>query len=55
MAKKGQRQIFLLQCSVCKSRNYTSSKNTLNTKEKLTLQKFCAKCRKNTEHQETKI
>lgn len=55
MAKKGNRQLFIFQCSVCKNRNYTSSKNTINQKEKLILNKFCKHCRKQTEHQEVKI
>ncbi|MBI4038922.1 50S ribosomal protein L33 [Candidatus Daviesbacteria bacterium] len=54
MAKKGNRQIFLFQCPVCKNRNYISSKNTVNIKEKLTLNKFCKHCRKTTQHQEVK-
>lgn len=55
MAKKGNRQLFQLACSVCKNKNYTSSKNTVNIKEKLVLSKFCKHCRKHTEHQEVKI
>ncbi|TSC88226.1 MAG: 50S ribosomal protein L33 [Microgenomates group bacterium Gr01-1014_7] len=55
MAKKGNRQLFIFQCSVCKNRNYTASKNTVEIKEKLTLSKFCKHCRKHTEHQEVKI
>jgi len=54
MAKKGGTRVKLgLTCSVCKSRNYMTSKNKLNTKEKLLLSKFCNKCRKITEHKET--
>jgi len=55
MAKKGNRQIFLFQCAVCKNKNYTASKNTVNIKEKLTLKKFCKHCRKTSEHTEVKI
>lgn len=55
MAKKGNRQIFNLECSVCKSRNYLTEKNTAKTKEKLSLKKFCKKCRKITLHHEVKI
>ena len=55
MAKKGNRQLFNLQCSVCKNRNYLISKNTVNIKEKLILKKFCKMCRKTTEHNEVKI
>ena len=55
MAKKGNRQIFNLECAVCKSKNYVSGKNVLNTKEKIALGKFCKKCRKKTTHNEVKI
>jgi large subunit ribosomal protein L33 len=55
MAKKGNRQLFHLQCSVCKNRNYTSSKNAIENKEKLKLNKFCKHCRRQTEHTEVKI
>ncbi|MBI2338297.1 50S ribosomal protein L33 [Candidatus Daviesbacteria bacterium] len=55
MAKKGNRNLFNLQCSVCKNRNYTASKNTVNIKEKLTLSKFCKQCRKSTPHNEVKL
>lgn len=55
MAKKGNRQIFNLECSVCKNRNYLTSKNVINTKEKLAFKKFCKKCRKVTLHNEAKV
>lgn len=55
MAKKGNRILFSFQCEVCKDKNYTSDKNTINTKDKLTLMKYCAKCRKQTSHQEVKL
>ncbi|MBI2007243.1 MAG: 50S ribosomal protein L33 [Candidatus Blackburnbacteria bacterium] len=53
MAKKGARQLLGLVCSVCKRQNYTTEKNKTNTPDKLTLQKFCKKCRRYTEHKET--
>ncbi|MBI2595404.1 50S ribosomal protein L33 [Candidatus Daviesbacteria bacterium] len=52
MAKKANRIDLGLECSVCKSRNYVTSKNTVNTKEKLSLKKFCRKCRKVQIHNE---
>ncbi|MDO8573867.1 MAG: 50S ribosomal protein L33 [Candidatus Daviesbacteria bacterium] len=55
MAKKGNRSIFNFQCSVCKSKNYLGSKNTVNIKEKLTLNKFCKRCRKSEPHNEIKL
>ncbi|MDD2823489.1 MAG: 50S ribosomal protein L33 [Candidatus Daviesbacteria bacterium] len=55
MAKKGNRQSFNLECSVCKSKNYVTEKNVTKTKEKLAFKKFCKKCRKATDHNETKL
>lgn len=54
MAKKskGTRLKLGLQCTICKSVNYITSRNKLNTPEKLTLDKFCKKCRKVTPHKE---
>ncbi|MBI2600994.1 50S ribosomal protein L33 [Candidatus Daviesbacteria bacterium] len=55
MAKKGNRILTGLQCSVCKIKNYTTEKNVINTKDKLALSKFCQHCRKQTSHNEAKI
>ena len=54
MPKKGEHRIKIgLVCTVCKSRNYVTTRNKLNTTEKLRLKKFCNHCRKVTEHKET--
>ncbi|GAB4026784.1 MAG: 50S ribosomal protein L33 [Candidatus Microgenomates bacterium] len=53
-AKKGPRQLFGLVCTVCKNFNYTTTRNKLNTPEKLTPSKYCSTCRKHTEHKEAK-
>lgn len=54
MAKKAGTRIKVgLVCTVCKSRNYITERNKLNTKEKLVLKKFCRKCRVVREHRET--
>jgi large subunit ribosomal protein L33 len=53
MAKKGARQLYALICPVCKSQNYITEKNKVNTTEKLVLSKYCPKCRKHTDHKET--
>ena len=47
--------LFQLECTECKSKNYTTSKNPAENKEKLQLNKFCKKCRKHTLHKEAKI
>lgn len=54
MAKKDNRQVFGLECSVCKTRNYITEKNVVNTKDKLNLNKYCKRCRKATTHSEVK-
>ncbi len=43
----------ILQCSVCLSRNYTTSRSKSRT-NRLELNKFCPKCGKKTLHKETK-
>ncbi|MEK7166616.1 MAG: 50S ribosomal protein L33 [Patescibacteria group bacterium] len=53
MAKKGHRVLIAFKCTVCKSQNYITQKNKLNTVDKLVLKKFCNKCRKVTDHKET--
>ena len=54
MAKKGEHRIKVgLVCKVCKNRNYISSRNKINTQEKLLLHKYCKYCKKITEHKET--
>ncbi len=53
MPKKGEHRITLgLVCTVCKNRNYVTTRNKLNTEKKLLLKKFCKQCRKVTEHKE---
>ncbi|MEN8264272.1 MAG: 50S ribosomal protein L33 [Nitrospirota bacterium] len=46
--------IILLQCTGCKNKNYSTTKNKKNTTEKLVLKKYCRHCRKHVEHKETK-
>ena len=54
MASKGEQRVKVgLVCSVCKNRNYITTRNKVNTLEKLKLKKFCKHCRKVTEHRET--
>lgn len=55
MAKKNESRVLVtLKCSECKEANYRESKNTQNTTAKLNLNKYCPKCRKTTEHKESK-
>lgn len=48
------REIITLQCSECKNRNYSSTKNKKKTTERLELKKFCPTCRRHTLHKEVK-
>lgn len=61
---KAKRILLNMQCTVCKSLNYTTVKNPDSAaakgkagegKEKLLLKKWCKKCRKVQEHKESKI
>ncbi len=56
MASKGKenRIVATLACTVCKQRNYATSKNKKNNPERLELRKFCRTCRAHTAHRETK-
>ncbi|HVF85063.1 MAG TPA: 50S ribosomal protein L33 [Abditibacteriaceae bacterium] len=53
MASKNQTTLSMA-CGDCKSRNYQTSKNKKNVKDRLRLKKFCPKCRAHTEHAETR-
>ncbi len=53
MARQG-REIITLQCSECKNRNYTTTKNKKTMTEKVELRKFCRHERKHTIHREVK-
>ena len=55
MAKKGVRIIFALKCKECGEKNYTTMKNKQNIQGKLVFNKYCPKCKKHTEHTETKV
>ena len=48
------RDIITFQCTECKNRNYTSTKNKKTTTERLEMQKFCRHCRKHRAHKEIK-
>ena len=54
-SKKGAVELIALQCSDCKRRNYTTSKNRRNIQEKLEFKKYCPFDRKHIPHKETKI
>ncbi len=45
------REIITLQCTECKRKNYSKTKNKKTKTERMELKKFCAFCRK---HQRTR-
>ncbi len=47
-------EIVTMVCGSCKRKNYTSTKNKKNVKERLELSKYCGWCRKHTKHKEEK-
>jgi large subunit ribosomal protein L33 len=48
------REIVTLQCTTCKNKNYSTTKNKKTTTERLEFNKFCRKCRCHTSHKEIK-
>ncbi|MDR7556846.1 MAG: 50S ribosomal protein L33 [Armatimonadota bacterium] len=48
------RPIVTLACTVCRRRNYTTTKNKRNDPDRLELRKYCPWCRKHTPHRETR-
>ena len=52
MAKKGHRQLIMLVCEECKSKNYITEKNKMKTTEKKNLNKYCKFCKKVINHVE---
>jgi large subunit ribosomal protein L33 len=48
------REIVTLQCTECKERNYSTTKNKKTTTGRLEFKKFCNRCRKHQPHKETK-
>jgi len=43
-----------LQCTECKRRNYSTTKNKKQTTGKLEFKKYCRWCRTHTAHKETR-
>jgi len=48
------RDNVILQCTECKERNYTTTKNRKNTPDRLEFKKYCRRCRTHTLHKENK-
>jgi large subunit ribosomal protein L33 len=54
MAKSEKRPGITLACEDCKRRNYQTTKNKVNDRERIEMKKFCAWCGKHTSHKETR-
>ncbi|MCX8031028.1 MAG: 50S ribosomal protein L33 [Thermodesulfovibrionales bacterium] len=48
------RDIILFQCSECKNKNYSTTKNKKNNPDKLNFKKYCRSCKRHTLHKEVK-
>ncbi|MHB8512644.1 MAG: 50S ribosomal protein L33 [Actinomycetota bacterium] len=54
MAKSEKRPGITLACEQCKRRNYQTTKNKVNTRDRLQLKKYCPFCGSHTDHRETR-
>jgi len=54
MAKSENRPKITMACSECRRRNYTTTKNRINDRDRIELQKYCRWCRHHTLHRETR-
>lgn len=54
MAAKDNRPIITMACSVCKMRNYATTKNKKKNPDRLELRKYCPGCGKHQVHRETR-
>ena len=52
--KNEKRVQVTLACEVCKRRNYITTKNKLNDRERIEMKKFCRWDRQHTLHKETR-
>jgi len=48
------RENITLECTVCKERNYTNTKNKRTHTQRVEFRKFCPRCNKHTVHKETR-
>src|SRR6516162_11641399 len=54
MPKNEKRVQVTLACEVCKRRNYITTKNKLNDRERIEMKKYCRWDRQHTLHKETR-
>ena len=48
------REIITMECTECKERNYSTTKNKKTVTGRLELKKVCKRCRKHQVHKESK-
>ena len=48
------RDIITLECTECKERNYSTTKNKRKQSGRVEYKKFCSRCNKRQPHKETK-
>ena len=55
MAKAGEKRIAVtLECTTCKRRNYITTKNKVNDRERIEMKQYCRWERSHTVHKETR-
>ena len=54
VAKSDKRPGVTMACEQCKRRNYQTTKNKVNTRDRLQLKKYCPWCSSHTDHRETR-
>ncbi len=54
MPKGVNRIVIALQCTECKRRNYSTTKNKKNTADRLERKKYCPFCKRHIVHKEVK-
>lgn len=54
MPKSDTRPHVVLACTTCKERNYITTKNRTNQRERLEFRKYCRRCKTHVAHRETK-
>ena len=54
VAKNEKRVKVTLECEVCKRRNYITTKNKQNDRERIEMRKYCRFDREHTVHKETR-
>ena len=54
MPRNEKRVKVTLACEVCKRRNYITTKNKANHRDRIEMKKYCAWDRRHTSHKETR-